>query len=367
MNFRPPARVREKKHVGAPVRSHAETDKAVANSRRPYLMPLLRTDGAQRLHAQSHPPSLALGSEPTAHRDGETPQTPREHKTAAAGLSRRTFSESATPAAYPHYREFPGRSDRHYKSISFAVNTRGAPVVSDPFAMKFSLNDRRAALLGRSAEHDRSDVLLRLGLANGWVATRDGPRISFRRPASERLVNTYQTQQLCRFLGLGLLLGAVAGCGLDIADSILVSPTAEQPMSDSVTVVFRNRTEADAVDVQFHASNAVLANVSSELFVDANKVVSSIGVAGTGIIEPGEADVISLPCADDLSIGTSGGRFLDNETGAVRGQGVARWVQERPLDLCGAVVRVDFSENGASFETSIRILDLADIRLPSSP
>ncbi|GEM_PF-974082 len=172
---------------------------------------------------------------------------------------------------------------------------------------------------------------------------------------------------VCRAIGLTPILILLAGCGLDFAGSILVSPTENGPDPDTVTVVFRNQTETDAVDVQFYASNAVLVNVTQELFVDANKVVSSIGVAGTGIIQPGDADVISLPCANDLSIGTAGGRFLDNETGAVSGQGVMRWVQERPLGLCGGVVRIDFSESGANFETSIRILDIADINFPSSP
>jgi len=170
-----------------------------------------------------------------------------------------------------------------------------------------------------------------------------------------------------RFLCLSPILTALAGCGLDIAGSILVSPTGNGPDPDTVTIVFRNQTVTDAVDVQFFASNAILLNVTQELFVDANKVVSSIGVAGTGIIQPGDADVISLPCANDLSVGTAGGRFLDNETGAVSGQGIMRWVQERPLGLCGGVVRLDFYEDGANFRTSIRVLDITDVNLPSSP
>lgn len=163
------------------------------------------------------------------------------------------------------------------------------------------------------------------------------------------------------------IAGALAGCGIDLPTGIVLTPTGGAPASDTVTIAFRNHATTDAVDVQFYASNAVLNDVALELFADVNKVQSNIGVAGTGIIEPGEGDVITLPCADDLTIGTAGGRFLDNETGAVRGQGVMRWAEERPLGLCGAVVRIDFSVTGANFDTSIRVLDLSDIQFPDSP
>ena len=42
-----------------------------------------------------------------------------------------------------------------------------------------------------------------------------------------------------------------------------------------------------------------------------------------------------------LTLGTSGGQFLDAESGALRGRGTPRWAQEGPLALCGGEITFD--------------------------
>ncbi len=131
--------------------------------------------------------------------------------------------------------------------------------------------------------------------------------------------------------------------------------TGDPPADDVVRIRFRNFTADEAVDVEFHATNNKLTNLPTDLFVSDHHVTASVGVAGTGIIEPRHEDVIEFPCTPNLTIGTSGGRFVDHETGEARGVGVPRWAQEGPLELCGAVVTFEFAGDGTGFSTFITI------------
>lgn len=158
-------------------------------------------------------------------------------------------------------------------------------------------------------------------------------------------------------------VAGIVGCGLDL-DAELVSPEQEQPPSadmpqqvseETVTIRFRNLTDDEAVDVQFYASNNPLDALPDDLLVEENLVTTSVGIAGTGIIQPWQEDIIEYPCAANLTLGTAGGSFVDNETGEPRGVGTERWVQEGPLALCGSVVTFEFAGKGVDFTTTLTI------------
>jgi hypothetical protein len=159
-------------------------------------------------------------------------------------------------------------------------------------------------------------------------------------------------------------MAALAGCGSTVATT--VSPDAGASNSDIVLVRFRNQSTGPAVEVEFFASNAQLSSVPEDLFVDANRVVTNIGLAGQGILAPGEADFVTLPCSDHLTMGTTGGRFLDRESGEPRGQGQPRWIQHAPLGLCGAAVTINYQQDGDAYLTTIRFTDIpSDLEIPA--
>lgn len=160
-------------------------------------------------------------------------------------------------------------------------------------------------------------------------------------------------RQGCRRLlpgGAGLALAVVvclSGCGFEIepgAGRIGDDPEPDAPAAgDVVTVRFRVFTAQEAVDVEFFATNDPLEVIPGDLFVPANAFSASVGLAGTGIVPPLSEDVILFPCSPTLTLGTTGGTFLDSETGEPRGTGVARWASEGPLGLCGAIVTFEFA------------------------
>lgn len=147
-----------------------------------------------------------------------------------------------------------------------------------------------------------------------------------------------------------MAIGAMTsgGCAFDMAEGDVLRPIeVDVSVQNVVTVRFRNFSLIEAVHVEFFASTTVLQNLPDDLFVPENSVTASIGVAGTGIIVPLSEDVLDFPCADGLILGTTGGSFVDNETGASLGVGMSRWAQEGPLALCGHTVTFEyFSETG---------------------
>lgn len=165
------------------------------------------------------------------------------------------------------------------------------------------------------------------------------------------------------------LLGAfvsvllVPGCSFELlATGDLPADTSTPPIDDEesnssnkVTIRFINLTEDQAVDVEFYVEEEPIDRIPDELFVAANLIRRSIGVAGSGLIPPGRADEISLDCNPDLVFGTRGGRFLDAESGDLVGEGEPRWVQEGPLGLCGTVVAIEFFRDGNEFKTGITV------------
>ena len=135
----------------------------------------------------------------------------------------------------------------------------------------------------------------------------------------------------------------LAGCGLQLPGS--VPRETPELVPDTVLVQFWNLSPDLAVDVEFFVTSEPAPAIPNDLFLPANRITASIGVAGTGILEPGKEDSIEIPCTQTLTLGTSGGRFLDNDTGEVVGHGTPRWVQEHPLGLCDSVVTVVFTSN----------------------
>lgn len=152
---------------------------------------------------------------------------------------------------------------------------------------------------------------------------------------------------------LMLLAGALLpGCG----ESPTVPDDGDPTAPDTVLVVFRNLSITDAVQVNFYAALDPLSNLPDDLFVPANLNTAGVGVAGTGIVQPAQFDFLrDFPCTDDLVIGTSGGQFLDNDTGEVRGTSAARWVEASSVGFCGAAVTFTFSVEDGEFRTSIAI------------
>ena len=130
------------------------------------------------------------------------------------------------------------------------------------------------------------------------------------------------------------------------------SAVAEILLRSVVLVVGQSRRFRIA-EVEFYVEQEPIDNIPDDLFVAANLITRSIGVAGSGLIPPRSADEITLDCNADLIFGTRGGRFLDAESGDEVGAGEPRWVQEGPLGLCGAVVAIEFFRDGSEFHTRI--------------
>ena len=126
---------------------------------------------------------------------------------------------------------------------------------------------------------------------------------------------------------------------------------------DIVTVMFRNLTDTEAVDVEFHTTEEQLASVPADLFDPDNRflLVRNIGVGGGGRLAPATSDTIELDCVPGLLLGTTGGTFVDNESGDERGRGDERWVQEGAQFSCGATIVFEFAGAGDAFSTGLLI------------
>lgn len=168
-----------------------------------------------------------------------------------------------------------------------------------------------------------------------------------------------------RALGSALVV-LMAGCSVDLTAGRPTDVTLPSNLEDFVVLYFRNLGETEAVDVQFHATTDPLAVLPTDLFLPAHLVASGIGVAGTGILEPLSQDTINYPCSSDLTIGTAGGLFLDNNTGEVKGTGLARWLQDAPLSLCGRLVIFDFSGRSGDYTTSVSVTDVPQLEVSAN-
>jgi len=150
------------------------------------------------------------------------------------------------------------------------------------------------------------------------------------------------------------------GCGLGLPNESGENTNdgtsgSDRPEDRIVTVRFKNFTLEEAVDVEFFATNFLISTLPEGLFQDNNRFTASVGIAGTGIVEPLSQDIIEYPCTDNLTLGTLGGRFVDNETGELQGIGHPRWAQQGPLSLCGSVVTFEYLRNGSEFITKLQV------------
>lgn len=150
-------------------------------------------------------------------------------------------------------------------------------------------------------------------------------------------------------------LMSVLGCDFELVNRPPVEDGVGPVDANHVLVRFYNLSMVDAVDVQFHAAEGPLGDVDNELFVEANRVTGQVGVAGTGLLEPGDRDVVNVPCAVGLIIGTQGGAFIGNETGAPQGMGQLRWAAEGAQFSCGAVITFYFTSTSDGYETQMHI------------
>jgi len=164
---------------------------------------------------------------------------------------------------------------------------------------------------------------------------------------------------------LCLTMPLIAGCDGGFLLSGFNSPDSGNPFdgdreptsgrSNVVTVRFSNLTTQAAVNVGFFSMGDSSAVVPDELFTEENALTRDIGLAGTGILPPNVSDSVDIPCGTNLIIGTSGGAFVDPETGDELGKGTRRWASENPLGFCGAVVTFEYVSLGGSFDTRISI------------
>lgn len=174
-----------------------------------------------------------------------------------------------------------------------------------------------------------------------------------------RVVPGAMRMRLAGLLGSTAIPLILCGCGTIAPPEDLTAGSINPGLggADQVVVRFVNLTQGEAVDVEFFASPTTLGVLPDDLFQESNRLVTSIGVAGTGIVEPQTQDAIALPCVDGMVLGTRGGRFVEVESGEPRGTGVPRWLAQAPLGLCGGMVSFEFGKVGDSFTTVVRIQD----------
>lgn len=161
-------------------------------------------------------------------------------------------------------------------------------------------------------------------------------------------------------LGIAILLGASSGCDLD---SIAIElsrntgddndPTANNPADGSIFVAFRNGTTDAAIDVNFYVSTEPLSQVPNDLFTMDNLSLAGIGLGSNGRLAPGVQDIIEVACADGLILGTTGGVFIDPETGEELGVGTQRWVMQGAQFDCGETIVFEYRRDGDVFSTTL--------------
>lgn len=171
-------------------------------------------------------------------------------------------------------------------------------------------------------------------------------------------------------VGLSLVLtaGYLAGCGGVVAVSSGGGGGKTQPQNggnaggvaeDEIGLRFLNDSNVD-VDTQFYATNDVLDDPSEDLFQPQYRIQSSIGVAGTGIVEADDDDEITFPCTGSTIVGTEGGEFLDPDRGTLLATGQPRLLRIDENFDCGNTVI--FAYTGTSEEDYTTLPPVVDSR-----
>ena len=165
---------------------------------------------------------------------------------------------------------------------------------------------------------------------------------------------------LLPFFGTTLLLSAPSGCDLaSIAIELSQNtnnnsdPIAANPADGSIFVAFRNGTADAAIDVDFYVSSEPLSQVPDDLFTPDNLSLAGIGLGSNGRLGPGVQDIVEVTCADGLTLGTTGGTFIDPETGEELGFGTQRWVMQGAQFDCGETIVFEYRHNGDAYSTAL--------------
>ena len=154
-------------------------------------------------------------------------------------------------------------------------------------------------------------------------------------------------------LVVAAVVGAAgAGCGIEFTAQIIDDDTGVA--ADQTEVRFRNVTPY-ALHVEFYATNGAVQTLPGDLFAAENLITAGIGTGGTGVLGPGTSDVVTLSCAPRLVLGTTGGTFVDPDSGAEIGLGTEQYLQQT-ITLCGREVTITYREADAgTFETQVSV------------
>lgn len=159
-----------------------------------------------------------------------------------------------------------------------------------------------------------------------------------------------------RMVAIGLIL--TAGLFAPGQSCITISGNDDDEPSggeeNAVTVRFVNHT-ARAVDVEFYLTANTVTDIGADLFAPGNKVTAEIGFAGSGLLEAGAADQIVIACDDATALGTTGGLFLNANTGSQLGRGRQLTLFKGLQYGCGDVVTFTYSESGGEFSTGFSV------------
>jgi hypothetical protein len=122
-----------------------------------------------------------------------------------------------------------------------------------------------------------------------------------------------------------------------------------------VTVRLVNASPSAAVDVQLYATPNSISNPDTELFIPGNQQLASIGFAGSGILQPNQTDEVQISCANALFIGTTGGAFLNVDTGAVLGTGTRYFLVQGGQFQCGSTITLTYLPSGSGYRTDVAV------------
>ncbi|UCE61137.1 MAG: hypothetical protein JSU63_05175 [Phycisphaerales bacterium] len=172
-----------------------------------------------------------------------------------------------------------------------------------------------------------------------------------------------------RLVSLTVLLMLATSCTIEFAPDELSPNDNSQPTDagdeDVITVRLRNLSMSDPVEVEFYVAEAPLEAIPDDLFSDEHRIGDGnqiegqgIGIANTGILEPGAQDTIILSCDHSYILGTTGGSFLDDESGEVKGVGTTLLVQQGDgyQFICNALIGFDYGPDTDGYKTILSLI-----------
>ena len=125
---------------------------------------------------------------------------------------------------------------------------------------------------------------------------------------------------------------------------------------NQITVRMVNASPSVAVAVQLYSSTGTVTNPDAELFVASNQQLAGIGFAGSGILQPNQTDEVQLACTAAATIGTSGGAFLNVDTGAQVGAGTRYVLALGSQYQCGSTITFTYTPSGNGYRTDVSVV-----------